>query len=528
MCAAGKEIEPLDDGCHLRVVPKYNHREHARRWVRLAVVCYRDSWAPFAHYNCIHNQHIAVANRVLGRVPKPTAQGLAALRAVARHMKRHLRPTIKVPDQKLADWFTGARRKRYALALERARCTGVTRKDAAISLFVKCEKLNPNAKVNPDPRAIQFRGYRYGAVLATYLKPMEHQLYNFQGGGIFPRGRLIGKGLSSVGRAQLIVQKWRSFVNPVAVSIDASRFDKHVSLEVLRIEHSIYLKMNPSPELQRLLSYQLRNVGRSREGMRYKTRGRRMSGDMNTALGNCIIMVLMVAAWCRGRKYDILDDGDDCLVFLEKADLTWAIASVGPAFLEFGMEVKVEAIAYEIEEIEWCQSRPVQVGPEEWRMVRNPSKVLGGALGGFKYFEQSIRARRRLVNTIGLGELACNAGVPVLQDFALSLVRISGTTRTLSLDSVDQLYYRVSRELRELGVKTLADVKPRQIWPGSRFSYFKAWGVPAHEQVELERYFRAWMFSLGGDVAYPCDVGPNWDLSHRMATRCSYRPGNGI
>jgi hypothetical protein len=372
-----------------------------------------------------------------------------------------------------------------------------------VTLFVKLEKLNPASKRDPDPRAIQFRDPKYGIELATYLKPMEHLLYELKGRPL-PVTRVIGKGLSLPQRATLLREKWDRFQRPVCVSLDASRFDQHVSLELLQIEHSIYQHMNPDRELQRLLSYQLRNRGKSRLGLRYHTRGKRMSGDMNTALGNCVLMVLMVATFMRGRKYDMLDDGDDCLLIVEEEELNWVLENARPTFLEFGHEIKVENVAREFELIEWCQSRPVWT-PRGWVFTRNPWKVLSGALTGSKYFGASLKTRRRLVRSVGLGEYILNEGIPILQEFGLALVRNAGEVDALQWDSNDPQWYTVRPMLQGRSLEDVA-VGRADIASATRLSFAKAWGLTLGQQALAEAYLRRWAFNLEGQEVQCLDM----------------------
>jgi hypothetical protein len=375
---------------------------------------------------------------------------------------------------------------------------GLSRRDAKIKMFVKFEKLCPD-KVDPDPRAIQFRHPKYCVAVGRYLKPIEHALYRMRGDGKdLPATRLIGKGLSQRERAVLLKSKLELFENPVIMSLDASRFDQHVSRELLRIEHWMYLQCIPSDEFARLLSWQLDNMGVSSRGIRYRTKGKRMSGDMNTALGNCLLMVLMVSTFMRGRKYDILDDGDDCLLVVEHYDAQWVKENVHAAFLEYGMEIKIENVAHSLEEVEWCQCKPIEYAPGEHKFVRNPRKVFA-ALGGAKYLEPSRKARARLVNTIGLCELVLNLGVPVLQEYALALMRNAGTDAVLQFDEVDSMYYRVHRELRALNMKQLRKRDPQPVTDEARLSYMRAFGVSVQDQLAQEAWLRSWRFSLLGD-----------------------------
>jgi hypothetical protein len=494
-------------GCGIDCGPTEQGDQHTRQWVRIARVECGGTFLPFAHHDCSCNQTIALRNRVLGAVPEPTALGLNMLRKQARRLG-YLLPRVSPDDwYVMPDMYSGGKRQRYVQATDRVLATGLTPKSAKVKLFVKFEKLSP-AKVNPDPRAIQFRDAKYCVALARYLKPCEHPLYQMKGDGrYFPATRFIGKGLSQASRAQLLVEKMAAFSAPVVVSLDASRFDQHVSKELLEIEHSVYLRMCPDPEFARLLSWQLHNKGVSTKGIRYHTRGKRMSGDMNTALGNCVLMTLMVSAFMAGRKYDMLDDGDDCLLIIEEEEYEWVCQNAGRVFLDFGMEIKVENVSRTIEGVEWCQSSPIQYEPGKYKFVRNPWKVLSTAMGGVKYIDSST-ARRKLLNTIGMAEMVLNLGVPVLQSFAEAMMRNAATTKHIELQECDPMYYRVARELQAMNLRQLVRLSPQPISDTARESFTRAFGITADEQMELERFFSSWSFTLDGAVP----SGPDYDV----------------
>jgi len=374
-------------------------------------------------------------------------------------------------------------------------------------MFVKWDKA-PASKVDPPPRAIQFRDPRYCVCLGRYLKPLEHSFYRMRGDGRrFPRLRFIGKGLSQAARAKLMRRKLRFFRCPVIISLDASKFDKHVSLELLLVEHLVYLKcLGNIPELRRLLSWQQHNHGRSSCGVRYVTRGKRMSGDMNTALGNCLLMLIMVSTFCHDemhlRAWDIFDDGDDCQLIVEQADLAAVRAALPGFFLRCGMEIKVESISNCLEQAEWCHTRPVAVGEDSYRYVRDPAKVLSVALGGAKYFT-SLGGRGRLVQAVGQAELSLNLGVPVLQEFALACMRNSGTTETLAWQEVDEYFYRLVNEA--------PTKEPMPVTDRARESFALAWGWPPELQIDVEDWLRSWSFTLaGGEPQCEARTRANW------------------
>nr|QDH89449.1 MAG: RNA-dependent RNA polymerase [Riboviria sp.] len=451
----------------------------------------------------------------MGDVPKPTERGLKALRKMAKRIQRTL---PHIPAQGLYDLalsYTGAKRRKYTEATDKLlRLANLGRRDAGVKMFVKCEKIEfSSSKPNPDPRAIQFRDLVYNCAVGRFLKPLEHYLYNLTGTRLsgLPPTRVIGKGLNQGQRADLLILKMSRFVRPVVLSIDASRFDQHVDIELLKIEHSFYLAMNSDPEFRTLLSYQLVNHGISSRGIRYKTRGKRMSGDMNTALGNCVLMVLMVATFLGGRKYDLLDDGDDCLVIVEEEDLAWVKANITQSFLDYGMEIKVDAISKDVASVEWCQGHILRC-PEP-RFVRNPYRVMSRALTSQKFLT-SVKGRAALMNTIGLCELVLNRGVPVLQEYCLALIRASGTKRVVSLVGAvdDNAALRVSKELSQLGLKELVDVTPIDICDHARQDFAVAWGVDISTQFHWENELRNWNPSVLGDweQQFPIDV-PRWE-----------------
>lgn len=498
----------MDKGCRVARAGEDTGCDHGRRYVRVAYPELEGVYVPFAHHNCVHNQLTAIHNRVCGAVPKPSQRGLRRLRRQAWRLLKFL-PCVTPDDwYVLPQYYSGQKRAKYTRATDQVlQAGGTTRRDAGISMFVKMEKLSPS-KENPDPRAIQFRDPRFCVDVARFLKPVEHHLYQMRGDGVeFPASRLIGKGLNQVQRAELLRKKMARFSNPIVMSLDCSRFDMHVAKELLQIEHLVYLQMCPDDWFAQLLEWQLRNFGRSAQGVEYVAEGRRMSGDMNTALGNCLLMVLMVSAWLRGRKYDMLDDGDDCLVILEADDEQWARETVGPTFLEFGHEIKIENVATSIHDVTWCQSSVIEFAAGKFKFVRDWRKVLSTSLVGTKFFT-SGGGRRKLVNTIGLAELVLNLGVPVLQEFALALLRNADTNQQLDLSDTMSMYHRLGPELKLFNLRQLERLSPQEVTDEARISFSRAFGLSPAEQVAIERRLQCWTFSMEGGVQMPDE----WDV----------------
>lgn len=385
------------------------------------------------------------------------------------------------------DWidsYTGRKRNKYRRALEDLATQDVRRSDSYISAFIKAEKIFELK----DPRLIQARSVRYNLALGEYLKPIEHHLYNIKGVGrlskYLPPSRVIAKGCNMERRACLLKKKMQRFAHPVVLSLDASRFDAHVN-EMLEVEHLIYKRYWNSPRLQKLLDWQCYNKGRTSGGIRYSCRYGRMSGDMNTALGNCLISVIVLAnimrrVHLRPTHWDMLCDGDDTLLIVDKTSYS-KLSNITELYLEHGFVVKLENVTDNFNKVRFCQSYPIDtvMGP---KMVADPTRLMSRALVGVKHWAEDSYVPKYL-SLIGYCELALNMGVPVLQDFALMVYSWgSGLPKKVHLTG------RVIKALRE---ESRHEIKALPISEEARISFETATGISITEQYSLENYFRA-------------------------------------
>lgn len=490
--------QTLDRGCSISRVPVVDRDCHKRTLVRVSTPMIPGVFKPYFHYDCLHNQIRSIVGRVAGPVVSPSKKGVNALMAMAKKLGRSLPMTGAAPLEDMPARYSGNKRRRYEWALEALVSFGLFVKDSYCKMFIKADRMNGDEKRNPDPRAIQFRNAKYCVALASYLHPIEHYLYHtsFASKGV-PPTRNIAKGLNSVQRAELLKTKLAAFRSPRVLSLDASRFDKHVSLELLQVEHSVYLTSNPHPEFRKLLAMQLKSKIFSSTGICYKVRGRRMSGDMNTAAGNCVLMILMIATFADAidlRVWDCVDDGDDVLLIVESEDVDIVVERLAKDFLEFGMEMKVEAPVASIHEVEFCQSRVVEYAPDRFKFVRDYRKVISKALCGIRHW-QDPHYRRKVLRAIGSCELVLNLSVPVLQAFAIAIIRNVGRGAGLLDYAPDGLRSRALRDARSLDID-LDACEPRPIMDCARVSFEQAFGLSVVEQLQLEADLDAWTFSV--------------------------------
>jgi len=419
--------------------------------------------------------------------------------------------TYQEPLGKFALSYSGPKRDRYLNAAQQV-IHGYSRKDAGVSMMVKWSEnaLVNHTKLNPDPRAVQFRDPKYCVLLASFIKPMEHFLYELSiRNKLIGTTRLVGKGLNQTQRAKLLVTKLSNFTKPVTLSLDCGRFDKHVTQYMLKMEANVYLKSNNNWLLKLLMSWQLVNKVRTRSGFRYVTNGKRMSGDMNTALGNCIIMIIMVITafmYIFKIKFDILDDGDDCLVIIEEDNLELVLRDLPNIFKSFGHDLKIDGVAKEIEKISWCQSSPVLMNEGYYKFVRDPIKTMSCDLVSSSFINTDPKVH---IRAVGMCELALNSGVPVLQSYANSLLRNApGPNPVFSFQS--SLYLRARRETSEI-----TEVRSRIISIQTRISFEKAFNISVQRQIEMEKHLDLWEINFSKPQYALRSYNHLWELERR-------------
>jgi len=235
---------------------------------------------------------------------------------------------LPISNDKFVECYTGRKRTLYKNAVVSLSQRGVCQSDARVDSFVKAEKINFEGGKDPAPRLIKPRDPRYNVEVGRYLKPIEHHVYKAIA-TIF-KSQVVMKGKNAAERGHLLHQKWLKFRRPVAVEVDAARFDQHVHELALKYEHSCYIACVPSSErgtLGKLLGWQRRYrvYGRTKDGkLKYDMKGHRCSGDMNTALGNCLLSCANAHEWLElcNVKAEVADDGDDLVFIMEEEDLS--------------------------------------------------------------------------------------------------------------------------------------------------------------------------------------------------------------
>lgn len=376
--------------------------------------------------------------------------------------------------------YSGSQQSRYRRAVDSLAIEPLSDRDCRVATFVKCEKINFSAKQDPAPRVIQPRDPRFNSAIGVYIKPLEKIIYRKLGKLYkFP---CVAKGFDVYQTGDLFKNKWEMFTSPCAISLDASRFDQHCSVTALKWTHSIYRKFCHEEEFSKLLDKMLLNVGHGlcKDGfVKYMVEGRRMSGDMDTALGNCLLMVAMTYSLCHELKikHEVMDNGDDIVVIMDQADEQLFRSEVISWYESLGFKMKVEPTVFTLEHIEFCQMHPVFDG-KEWRMVRNLTCLAKDLVctTGQQQVDQWLQA-------IGDGGLSLTAGLPILQEFYLWLSKFGNSRKN---KTHMWALYKSSGFFRMAGKrKTVVTC----VTPEARLSFERAFNLPFSQQMNLEQVY---------------------------------------
>lgn len=452
----------------------------------------------FIHKPCACNHMNALFGRVGKCVPRASP---AAIRHYLTPLVISLANAVgkhrTIPYYDVYKGMNAKKRARYQRAEEQLKRQGgfVTDKQCHVNMFVKMEAISM-AKENPDCRAIQFRSYEYTLQLASKIKLAEHRLYEISDVPGFVPGRLFAKGMTPLEKARRLQQVCKPGWN--YLELDASRWDAHLGPELLgEVEHRFWQSTSYG-DLRRLLKAQLKNKGsfkvKTQTGtfeQKYEVDGERMSGDANTAGGNCIIMSVLLAAFGNYLEvdFDFLDDGDDSVFAHSGPPVSDQV--VVDFFRQFGIVMAIENRPTRLEEVNFCQSKPVFVDGS-WTMVRSPIKIMS-KIG---ITSKVTTARARYMKTVALGELSMLRGCPVLQPFLLRVIQQCDLQIRNKKEKLHKGAIADNYRLSQLSPRDWS-IGKRPITPAARNSFHLAWGMDVNEQLQLERALERWSFDLG-------------------------------
>lgn len=420
-------------------------------------------------------------------------------------------------DQWLA-CYRGRKLTMYQKAVDSLKCKALGDRDFEVKAFIKKEKdkipsMTSWSDPSPDPRIIQPRDPRVTVTFGPFVRSIEGRLYKhfarlWKSIALSTATPVCMKGYNYVQRGDFLCKKWGSFVDPVAVALDCSRFDLHVSTEALGFTDYLYERCFPQkylPALRYILARRHTTVGVAsckESAWRYSKVGGRCSGDVDTSLGNvCIMLAISVEIADRMRCHiELVNDGDDQIFILEKCDLDALLDVIEPTFWEAGFRVKVEEPVDIFERIDFCQTRPVRNTNGGYTMCRYPQLAMTKDLCSFLPIDR-VTVARNMCQAIGDCGWAAYGDMPVLSVFYEKLRKVGGNAESHWRQTGVDLgfFYHVK------GLEQFSTAAPAGISPAVRASFWKAFGMPPAEQIALEEEVRGWNVEFGpsGRVVRP-------------------------
>lgn len=501
-------------------------------------------WQINMHQACVHNEMRALRNRVVAEttIPNPALMmlvgemGVSLLAQCAEKVHPYPGLTELVKD------FPSTRRSRYQQAYTKLQAENLTQRTAVVKSFVKAEKLQIQQK-DGDPRMIQARSAVFNLAIAQYTKAVEHALYSLQDpalNGIL-QTPLIAKGRNLKMRAADLRSLWDLMEDPVAVSLDLSRWDMHVNeLLIKEVMHKGYLSLMNEPLLEHMLTFQLNNKCFTEHGLKYTNPSGVTSGDMTTALGNCTAvcaivmtfrMIIVKTAITRGdyvrelrqrkpllnpfldlvyshvsklapiRELEMLiyDDGDDHVLLVERRLYEMVAELLPPFWEELGHSLKIEGYTDQFHQILFCQTKPTRTAKGSWIMAPDPYKVVATStvVSG-----KNLENPKKYLKTVWRARAILHQGIPLLGPmfhlwagkdrdlisakmlrrtaqgiWQMLAAKVRWRAQTEELEEIDQLVDMLLRE-------SLNDNET--ITPEMREMYQDQWKISMETQVMLE------------------------------------------
>jgi hypothetical protein len=205
-----------------------------------------------------------------------------------------------------------------------------------------------------------------------------------------------------------------------------------------------------------------------------------MSGDMDTGLGNCIIMNSLIKMYMKlvGIKHYLSSvNGDDSVVLIE-ADQEKLFRSSMYLWKRFGFNMKCD-IVYSLEDVDYCQCKPL-LTDYGWVMSRDPKRVLSRIAWSTKLYPK--RGFGDYLYALGTCERATSWGVPVNFSAGQNIFDLS-------------FKFKGQRKLRAMSRKLLQSVQRQKYWQcdtpceisySTRLRFQRAWNLDPVKQIELE------------------------------------------
>jgi hypothetical protein len=186
------------------------------------------------------------------------------------------------------------------------------------------------------------------------------------------------------------------------------------------------------------------------------------------------------------EHFDVLDDGDDCLVIVERRE-EYKLQQLPHMFTQLGHKLTLEGKATKLEDVVFCQGKICIRGDGRPIFVQNPLKVLSQA---FCSHRKEVVGSMAMLRAMAYANAILYRGVPILGPYFEKCMESLGAGRRAQIDEVEQQL--------SFQVKRLEAAPTNEISPEARMSFQVSWGIEPEEQIEFERHVQPVFGSMSG------------------------------
>ena len=277
------------------------------------------------------------------------------------------------------------------------------------------------------------------------------------------------------------------------LATDWTSFEGHMSPEMFgHVEFLVYrLLMGKFCGYQQWLLNLMQAVVSGRNILEHKDFhgyifARRMSGEMNTSLGNGLVNYILMRFWCHVSGIETVGvvEGDDGLFRVPiKAELDQTL------FTQMGCLVKMEE-HYSVETAGFCQNVFDAI---DLRNIVDPRKILCN-FGWVKrkYLKASKKTKMQLLRIKALSMIYQNAGCPIVHTLAS---RILALTSGHNIGNVGRKYlsgwwqHQMYENILDMNLKEKLETP---ISPNSRALMAERFNISIPEQIMIENEISNW------------------------------------
>lgn len=407
----------------------------------------------WTHNACICNEYIGMVHR--HQVATPPFFGekfLPLLHEALEIFEKQEKPMFEqytlLTREKVLASYQGEQYRKYFWGYMTLKKRSIIHQDSTVRIFPKDQKEYDYAL--KAPRMIQFRGPVYMLEAGRCTQAIEHDIYRVKDEY---NTLVFGKGANNTVLGSEFLSKVSNFINPIYLMLDASKFDAHISVELLQFVAEVYPKFFTTKRNKQYIRFlwgkTFVNYGFSRRGLRFKTEGTRMSGDMDTGLGNCILMYCLLKAFfqvCGITKNSVMVNGDDSVCIIEGNDF-YELEPNFDWWKSMGFSMKME-YTYDLSKVEFCKTRLLRLPDGTARFVPDPIKWL--QLFGYSTVRRSKKALANNIYTLCLCEMAFSWGLPTAR-VAYKILKYISTKHKCVLQRFSRRFWRVLKMYENFG-----------------------------------------------------------------------------